>query len=184
MTAADQGAIDAALMRRCLALARTAKAAREMPFACVIASGDEVVAEAINAVKREKDVTRHAEMVAMSMAQAALGTTNLSRLSLYTTVEPCPMCSMAIRETRIRRVVYALKSPFLGGSSKWDILGDPHFAGKMRELYGNRAPEVVGGVLAEEVAEVWRGAHPLMWMVIKGRGIFVAEGKAGSNGAR
>src|ERR1043165_5178431 len=126
-------ATDVAMMERCIALSRTAGREGEFPFACVIVKDGEVVAEATNHVAQDGDVTRHAELVAVSLAQKALGSKDLSGCTLYTTVEPCAMCSFPIRETRISRVVYAIGSPLMGGDSKWDVLGDKEMSKVMPE---------------------------------------------------
>ena len=92
---------DLTMMARCIELSRFAAIQRELPFACVICKDGDIVVEATNRVKRDADVTRHAEMVAISKAQRKLGKKNLSRCTLYSNVEPCAMCSYCIRETRI-----------------------------------------------------------------------------------
>ena len=163
--------LDHTMMRRCIACAREGVAAGEFPFACVIARGEEVVCTASNRTKRDGDVTRHAEMVAMTQAQRLLGRGALRDCTLYTTVEPCPMCSFAVRETRIGRVVFGVYSPLMGGHSRWDVLADLALSGRMGEVFAV-PPQVRGGVLVEEVAQVWRRAHPLAWGVIRWRGVF------------
>src|SRR2546430_17582064 len=95
------------------------------------------------------------------MAQKVLGTKDLSGCTLYTTVEPCAMCSFPIRETRISRVVYAIGSPLMGGDSKWDVLGDTDMSREMPEAFGE-APEVVRGLMRREAANVWRELNPLI----------------------
>jgi tRNA(adenine34) deaminase len=173
MILAEQVRVDERMMHRCIELAKTARSQKEFPFACIIARGEEVIVETINEVVRQNDVTRHAEMVAVSMAQKAVKKRRLRGCTLYTTVEPCPMCSTAIRETQISRVVYALASPLMGGSSKWNVLGDVEMSRTMPEYFGHSPPEVRGGVLAKEAAQVWRSAHPIVWAVIQKRGCFV-----------
>ena len=75
--------LDLRMMVRCISLSRDSIAAGELPFGCVICHDGEVVSEATNRVARDGDVTRHAEMVAMSEAQRVLGTRRLSRCTLY-----------------------------------------------------------------------------------------------------
>ena len=60
------------------------------------------------------------------------------RCTLYSNVEPCAMCSYCIRETRIRKVVYAIRSPIMGGHSKWRILQDPQISSVIPEVFGGR----------------------------------------------
>jgi tRNA(adenine34) deaminase len=164
-------AIDLRMMERCIALSREAVSEGEYPFACVIAENGQVVVETTNRVARDCDVTRHAELMAVSEAQRKLGRTKLSGCTLYTTVEPCPMCSFPIREARISRVVYAIRSPLMGGSSRWDVLGDSVLAAQMPEAFGE-APEVIAGVLRREAEKVWWRMNPLVWGVIRLRGVF------------
>ncbi len=132
----DRSAIDFKMMRRCIALSADAVQRGELPFACVICRDGEVVAEAINRVVQNADVTRHAEIIAISEAQRILGRSDLSDCTIYSNVEPCPMCSFPIRETRIGRVVYAISSPMMGGFSKWNVLGDNEISNVMPEVFG------------------------------------------------
>jgi tRNA(adenine34) deaminase len=167
-TASD---LDLRMMARCIALSRDAVAAGELPFACVICRDEEVVTEATNRVARDRDVTRHAEMVAISQAQRVLGTKRLSGCTLYSNVEPCAMCSYCIRETRVRKVVYAIRSPIMGGHSKWRLLQDRQISDSIPEVFG-RVPEIAGEVMRDEAEAVWRDWRPLIWSIIKLRGCF------------
>ncbi len=164
-------AADRMMMGRCVELAKTARALGELPFACVIARGHETLAEAVNEVARQGDVTRHAELVAISRAQRVMGGKKLKGCTLYTTVEPCPMCSLPIRETKISRVIFALRSPLMGGSSRWDVLGDETVGLAMPEYFG-KPPEIIAGLMEQEVEQVWREWNPLVWKIIKSRGCF------------
>jgi tRNA(adenine34) deaminase len=171
MDSATLDATDRMMMARCIALSRKAVRQGEYPFACVIAEDGHVVVAATNRVRRDGDVTRHAELLAVSKAQRKLGRTKLTRCTLYTTVEPCPMCSFPIREAGIGRVVYAIRSPLMGGYSRWNILGDAGLSAHMPELFGD-APKVVAGLLRKEAEKVWWRANWLVWGVIRLRGIF------------
>jgi len=163
--------LDMRMMGRCIDLSRDSIKAGELPFACVICRDGEVVAEATNRVARDRDVTRHAEMIAMSEAQRLLGTKRLSRCTLYSNVEPCGMCAYCIRETRMRKVVYAIRSPIMGGHSKWKVLQDAEISSVIPEVFG-RVPEIAGAVMREEAEAVWRSWNPLIWKIIKFRGCF------------
>src|SRR5579864_552046 len=122
-------------MRRCIALAKSCRSNGEYPFAAVIGRQGEFICEASNMVRRAGDVTRHAEMVAMSAAQQTLRRISLDDCTLYSTVEPCAMCAYAIRESRIGRVIFGLQSPFMGGHSRWNILGDDNLAAVLPEVF-------------------------------------------------
>jgi tRNA(adenine34) deaminase len=162
--------IDRAMMARCVELSRIAATKGEYPFGTVIARDGKIVAEAINHTVRDGDVTRHAEVIALSQAQKAIGREQLRHYTLYSNIEPCAMCSYCIREAWIGRVIFALASPVMGGMSKWNILRDDHMASRMPQIFA-AAPEVVSGVLLQEAQQAWRDWNPLAWEMIKLRGL-------------
>jgi len=172
MIAHDSEAFDIAMMRRCVALAQSASSRREYPFAAVIGRRGEFVCEALNMVRHERDVTQHAEMVAISSAQKMLGSTSLDDCTIYSTIEPCAMCSYAIRESRIGRVVFGLRSPVMGGKSRWNILTDTGLSSTLPEVFAS-PPEVVSGCLHTEVEKVFQKRNPFIWEFVKARRIFV-----------
>jgi tRNA(adenine34) deaminase len=160
---------DTEMMRRCIRLSAIAAEQGEFPFAALICEGDRVVVETTNLVVQRADVTRHAELVAVSEAQKILGRKDLSTCTLYSNVEPCAMCSFPVRETRIGRVIYAISSPIMGGYSKWNVLRDTEIADVMPEAFGP-VPEVIAGLCRDEAEQVWRAWNPVVWAVIKHRG--------------
>ncbi len=107
MSRSEANLQDLQMMKRCLEVARLGAQTGELPFGAIIVSRGEVIAEATNYVSSESDVTRHAELVALSQAQRALKRKRLHDCTLYSIVEPCPMCSFPSREARIGRVVFA-----------------------------------------------------------------------------
>jgi tRNA(adenine34) deaminase len=166
----SQEATDKAMMARCIELSRIAVSKGEYPFGTVIALDGQVVAEAINRSIRDDDVTRHAEVIALSEVQKAIGRDQLRRYTLYTNIEPCAMCSYCIREARVGRVAYALGSPVMGGLSKWNILRDDEMSDRIPQVFGP-VPEVVSGLLLHEAQQAWRDWNPLAWQMIKLRGL-------------
>jgi len=158
--------VDRRLMARCIELSRAGAAAGERPFGSVVARGAEILGESVNCTEREGDVSRHAEIVAIAQARKLLGGARLAECTLYTNVEPCPMCAFCIREAGIGRVVFALASPIMGGLSRWNVLRDDTLSDGIPFVFG-AVPEVVSGVLAEEAGEAWREWNPLAWHVIK-----------------
>src|SRR5215470_17131952 len=92
------GATDKAMMARCIELSRLAARKGEYPFGTVIALNGQIVAEAINSTIRDGDITRHAEIIALSRAQKTAGRERLRRYTLYSNIEPCAMCAYCIRE--------------------------------------------------------------------------------------
>ena len=161
-------------MRRCIALAKSSRSDGEYPFAAVVGRYGEFVCEASNMVRRTGDVTRHAEMAALSAAQQRLRTKSLDDCTLYSTVEPCAMCAYAIRECRIGRVIFGLRSPLMGGHSRWNILSDTRLSSVLPEVFAP-PPFVLAGCMCQEVRKLCRTQHPLAWRVIEGRRIFVEQ---------
>jgi tRNA(adenine34) deaminase len=169
MSGSEASPQDLQMMERCLELAQRGADKGELPFGALIVSRGQVVAEATNCVTSEGDVTRHAELVALSEAQKILKRKRLQDCTLYTIVEPCPMCSFPTREARIGRVVFALSSPVMGGYSKWDVLKDDELSRKLPEVFGP-PPEVISGLLSAQAEQVWSRWHPLAWHFMKRRG--------------
>ncbi len=166
-------AIDREMMARCIWLSANAAAQGEYPFGSVIAIDGRIIAEATNRTARDNDVSRHAEVIALALAQQAVGRSGLPRATLYSNVEPCAMCAYCIREAWVGRVVYALRSPIMGGASKWNILRDDEISTRV-PIFGP-APEVVSGVLANEARDAWRAWNPLVWEMVRLRGVLTAE---------
>jgi tRNA(adenine34) deaminase len=169
--------VDRRLMARCIELSRMGAAAGERPFGSVVARGAEILGESANCTEREGDVSRHAEIVAIAQARKFLGGAKLADCTLYTNVEPCPMCAFCIREAGIGRVVFALRSPVMGGLSRWNVLRDDTLSDGIPFVFG-AVPEVVSGLLAEEAGEAWREWNPVAWHVIKLRGFMDAPSAA------
>ncbi|MGZ5871017.1 MAG: nucleoside deaminase [Bradyrhizobium sp.] len=174
MDAAPVELHDRTMMARAIALSKQSGAAGEYPYGVLICRAGEVVAESINRVKHDSDVTRHAEVVAISVAQKALGSTSLEHCVIYCSAEPCVLCSYAIRESRIGRVVYGLHSPHMGGLSKWNVLKDEGLSRTMPEVFAP-PPTVVAGFMADEANRALLESRPLVWMAMRGRGLFVTE---------
>ena len=162
--------LDSRMMERCIALSGASGASGEYPYAAIICRGGEIVAESTNRVKHDRDVTRHAEVVVISLAQKILGTVSLDDCTLYSNAEPCAFCSYAVRESRIRRVVYGLSSPHMGGVSKWPVLSDRDLSSAMPEVFAP-PPEIVAGFMAEEAEEALKQWSPLATFILEKRGL-------------
>ena len=93
-------------MGEALRQAARAYEAEETPVGAVIVREGRIIARAYNHVELLKDATAHAEMLALTQAQEAVGDWRLTDCSLYVTKEPCPMCAGAIVHTRIARVIF------------------------------------------------------------------------------
>jgi tRNA(adenine34) deaminase len=113
-------------MRRCIELGRLAKQNGDSPVGSIIVFEGQILGEGIESVKRRMDVTAHAEIEAIRAACGRLQSLDLRNCSLYTTAEPCWMCSYVIRRTRISHVVIGTPVPHVGGAtSPHPILTDP-----------------------------------------------------------
>jgi tRNA(adenine34) deaminase len=163
---------DRDMMARCIALAKESRKLHEYPYAAVICRRGSFVCESLNRVSRDGDVTRHAELVAISEAQRQLETTSLDDCTIYMNAEPCALCSYAIRESRMARVVYALHSPIMGGQSRWNILDDHRLHDSMPEVFAP-PPEILMGFMQDEAEAGFRSSLPLIWHFIVARGLFV-----------
>lgn len=116
-------AVDEEFMRRCLALAVAASRRGDAPVGSLIVQGGRQIAAASEFVDSALDIAGHAELAAIRQACRALGTLDLTGCVLYTTVEPCFMCSYAIRQTGISRVVIGAPVASVGGvTSGYPIL--------------------------------------------------------------
>jgi tRNA(adenine34) deaminase len=167
----DVATVDRLMMAHCIGLSKASGKAGEYPYAAVISREGTIVAESTNRVTHEHDVTRHAEIVAISRAQRTLGTVSLDDCEIYINAEPCAMCSFAIRESRIRRVVYGLNSPHMGGVTKWNVLSDMDLSTAMPEVFAP-PPEIVSGYMEEEVEQALIEWNPLVARIIKHRHLF------------
>lgn len=112
-------------MRRCIKLAGIATQNGESPVGSIIVLDDKIIGEGIEAVKQHNDITYHAEIEAIRNASNHLGHRNLAGCTLYTTNEPCIMCSYVIRQTGISIVVMGMLTGDTGGySSALPVLKD------------------------------------------------------------
>ena len=108
-------------MKLAIEEAKKALEKEEVPIGCVIVYHDEVVASSYNRKTIDNIATSHAEILAINEACKKLGTWYLDECVLYTTIEPCLMCTGAIMQSRIKRVVYGSKNEAFGYLSKVDL---------------------------------------------------------------
>src|SRR3954471_16578604 len=146
MTDLDEFSRHRAFMAEALLLPRKAFRADEVPVGAVVVRAGRIIARAYNQVELLKDATAHAEMLALTQAEAAVGDWRLNECDLYVTKEPCVMCAGALVHVRIRRVIFGCSDP-QGGA-----------AGGMTNLLQmpglNHQCEIVSGVLADEGAQL------------------------------
>jgi len=143
---------DVQAMERCIELAAEAAKRGDHPFGALILREGEIVAEGPNLVITDLDPTAHGEVIAIRRACQALGRQDLSDCTLYTSAEPCWICSTAIRVTGIARVVFAARSGTdTGGySSRFPILSATGIT-----RFGP-PPEIVPGLLGERAEALWQ----------------------------
>ncbi len=102
---------DEYFMGEALRQAAKAYAQGEVPVGAVIVREGRIIARAFNQVETLKDATAHAEMLALTAAENAVGDWRLTDCTLYVTKEPCPMCAGAVVHTRLARVVFGAGDP-------------------------------------------------------------------------
>jgi tRNA(adenine34) deaminase len=104
-------------MRHCIELARQAKRAGNTAVGSLIAIGPRIVVDVEEETPGGPDRFAHAELLAVRRATERLGRKTFPEAVLYTTVEPCLLCSFAIREARIGRIVIGTSVPHIGGAT-------------------------------------------------------------------
>lgn len=135
-------------MERALEEARAAAMRGEVPVGAVIVRDGEILAAAGNRTRELKDVTAHAEVLAIRAAAAALDDERLEGADLYVTLEPCTLCAAAISFARIRRLYYGAEDPKGGGVD--------HGARFYRQPTCHHAPDVYSGIAEQEAAGILR----------------------------
>jgi tRNA(Arg) A34 adenosine deaminase TadA len=153
-------AIETALLREAIELSAQARRDGRHPFAALVANehGEVVARAGNNSMPPQGDPTQHAELVAAARAAKLLTPEQLAKCTLYTSAEPCCMCSGAIYWTNIGRVVYALSE-----HSLLELTGahpeNPTFSLPCREVFarGQHQVEVLGPLLEAEAAEPHAG---------------------------
>lgn len=116
--------------------------AEEVPIGAVVVRDQRIIARAFNQVETLKDATAHAEMLAITQAESAVGDWRLNDCTLYVTKEPCPMCAGALVHARLGRVVFGAPDPKAGcAGGALNLLQFPSF---------NHRCEITAGIREEE----------------------------------
>jgi tRNA(adenine34) deaminase len=137
---------DEHFMREALRLANKALKAEEVPVGAVVVREGKIIGRAHNQVELLKDATAHAEMLALTQAEAAVGDWRLTDCDVYVTKEPCAMCAGALVHTRIRRVIFGCADPAAGAAgSVINLLQMPTL---------NHQCDIAVGVLENECAAI------------------------------
>ena len=133
-------------MREALRQAQKAFKAEEVPIGAVVVRDGRIIAKAWNQVEMLKDATAHAEMLAITQAEAAVGDWRLNDCDLYVTKEPCAMCAGALVHVRMRRVIFGCPDERSGGAGGIiNLLQMPTF---------NHRCDITTGVLQQECADL------------------------------
>jgi len=115
-------------MQAAYSMACKAHKEKEVPVGAVIVYNNTIIAKASNEIEGLKDPTAHAEMIAITQACSYLGSKVLNDTEIYITLEPCPMCAMAIVLAKIKRCIFAAKDPRTGAAgSVYNIVQDKAF---------------------------------------------------------
>ncbi|MGH2643527.1 MAG: deaminase [Chitinophagaceae bacterium] len=132
-------------MNHCLELAAIAKEKGKTAVGSIIVKDRKVIAAGSEGAEDLPDIMAHAEIIAIINAIKYTGSEDLSTCTLYTTVEPCFMCSYLIRKTKIKKIIFGAKTNDTGGvSSSFPILR----SGKI--TCWSEPPQVIEGILREE----------------------------------
>src|SRR6266516_4661902 len=137
---------DEFFMRETLRQAQKAYSAGEVPIGAVVMREGKIIARAHNQVELLKDATAHAEMLALTAAEEAVGDWRLTDCDLYVTKEPCLMCAGALVHTRIRRVIFGCADPKSGAAGGMINL--------LQHSALNHDCEITSGVLQNECAAI------------------------------
>src|SRR4051794_24408689 len=133
-------------MGEALRQATRAYEAEETPIGAIVVRQGRIIARAFNQVELLKDATAHAEMLALTQAEEAVGGWRLNDCALYVTKEPCPMCAGAIVHVRLARVIYGVGDPKAGAAGGvLNLLQFPSF---------NHRCEITRGVRETECREL------------------------------
>ena len=139
---------DSHYMERALGQARRAAAIGEVPVGAVAVRNGAVLAEAHNLIETTPNATAHAEMLVLNEAALLTQSWRLEGVTLYVTLEPCPMCAGAMVLARIARLVYGAPDPKKGAvDSVYDVLRHPA---------NNHRVEISSGLLAEPAGRLLR----------------------------
>jgi tRNA(adenine34) deaminase len=137
---------DEYFIREALRQAQKACAVDEVPVGAVVVREGKIIARAHNQVELLKDATAHAEMLALTQAEAAVGDWRLIDCDLYVTKEPCAMCAGALIHTRIRRVIFGCADAAVGAAgSVVNLLQMPGL---------NHQCQITSGVLQRDCAAI------------------------------
>lgn len=132
-------------MLRAIELAKESALLGEVPVGAVIVKNGEIIAEGKNLREQKQNPLSHAEIEAINVASKKLGSWRLDECDLYVTLEPCPMCTGAIINSRIKTVVFGAYDLKAGSMDSVINLCDYPY---------NHKPQIYGGICEEECKKI------------------------------
>lgn len=153
-------------MRQAMKESRKALVKGEVPIGAIVVKDGRVIGRGWNQVEALKDATAHAEMIALTAAQEALGDWRLEGCTLYVTKEPCPMCAGAIVHCRPDRVVFGCPDARTGAAGGWINLLDsnPPLNHKCEVRPGVLGDECLHHLQEFSVRRGWRPKNGRSWL--------------------
>lgn len=136
-------------MTKAIELAKSVKD-EEVPVGALIIKDNKLVSKAVNMSEKLKDATAHAEIQAIKEASKVLGDWRLTGCTMYVTLEPCPMCTGAIINSRLEKLIYGASNVTYGACGT--VANIPH------DLKKNNQIEIIGGILEEESSKLLKSA--------------------------
>jgi tRNA(adenine34) deaminase len=150
---------DISWMKMALDQAQRAYDLGEVPVGAIAVYEDEIIGAGYNQKESGQDPTAHAEMIALRQAAQYLNNWRLLGLTLYCTLEPCPMCAGAMIQARLPRLVYGAPDTRYGAAGTVvDVLGDPQFNHRVQVTSGVMAGEAAA--LLQQFFKLLRGDNP------------------------
>lgn len=137
---------DIFFMKEALKLAKKAFYQNEVPVGAVVVLEGKIIARGYNRKEKDMRTTRHAEIIAIEKACKKLKNWRLTGCEIYVTLEPCMMCTGAILESRIKRVIYGASDPRMG-FLRYFRENQPPYAGDV---------EITAGIMAEESSHLMK----------------------------
>jgi len=137
---------DEYFMHLALKEAKKALKKKEVPVGCILVCKNEVISKGYNLREKNQNPLHHAEIIAINKAARKLKSWRLSDITIYVTLEPCPMCAGAMLQARIKRLVYGTEDPKSGAvKSLMNLTQDKRL---------NHQIETEGGILREECSTI------------------------------
>jgi tRNA(adenine34) deaminase len=144
-------------MHKCLQLAKEALNKGNPPVGAILVVNDKIIGEGIEAGKSSGDLTNHAEILSIRNAIENGFLKDLHKAIMYTTHEPCIMCSYLIRHHKIPHIIFGTSVKYIGGyTSKFKILNTLEVP-----KWGNK-PKITEGICKSECEKMTKQFYQLL----------------------